>query len=99
MAYNFDPNEEHHLTGQVTLACWEYRLVIKRPVTRRFGKGGVDWVEWFLEDFYQEVGGAIMLENAAGETLLCEDDDDEGSEFLLSMVIEARLLLPGEASN
>lgn len=97
MAYDFDPNEEHHLTGQVTFACWDYRLTIKRPVTRRFGKGGIDWVEWLLEDFYQEIDGAITLEKATGETLLCEDDDDEGSEFLLGMVIEARLLLPGEA--
>lgn len=97
MAYNFDPNEDHHLIGQVTFARWDYRLTIKRPVRRRFGKGGIDWVEWLLEDFYQEFDGAITLENATGQTLRCEDDDAELTEFLLEMVVEARLLLPGEA--
>lgn len=95
--YDFDPNKDHHLIGRVTLAVWQYRLVVERPVTRRFGKGGIDWVESFLEDFYEESGGEIILKDADGGTLLCVDDDGEGGDFLLNMVVGTQLVMPDEA--
>lgn len=95
MAYVFDPNEKHALTARLTFAVWDYRLTIDRPLAR--SEGGLDWVRWLLEEFYDEVGASILLTNVGGDTLLCEDDEGEGAAWLERMVIEARLLMPDEA--
>jgi hypothetical protein len=95
MFYDLDPNEKHTLDARVTFALWEYRLTIEKQVT--VSPGSYCWIETLVFQVYEETDGRIVMAADDGSTLIVEDDEDLGEDWLASMLIEARLLMPGEA--
>jgi hypothetical protein len=87
-----------HQHVEVVLMQWGYSKTIKVDVGGNcHGMSVIDCAAGIICDqLYDEaeVDGAItlVLENAAGDTLLCEDEEDRGLDWIKDMIVSAQIV-------
>lgn len=97
---NYDPNNRwgDHLV-EVTLRRWGYSLTYATKVGGNCQ--GFNVIESAIsnlieDDEFVEEGEdgllSILLKDAEGKGLLCEDDDERGEEWLKAMIVECRIV-------
>lgn len=94
---NFDPNMNYcgnmaMKTVRLTFGCWDYRLTVERTVGGNCS--GLDNIETAIGSYYDDVydTGITLTRESDGETLLCEDDEDRGEDWLKDMLIAAEII-------
>lgn len=75
---------------EIVLMAWGYSRTFEIDVGGN--RTGLDVISCAVENLDEELQGTVELSNAEGDTLLCEDDDDLGEEWLKSMVVSARII-------
>ena len=92
---DFDPNEQLQMIAVIEFGLWTCRLSMEQAVT--VGRGWVHWIDQALGRIYDSLPlnarevPRIILQDASGNTLLCEDDDQRQEEWLRDMVVSATL--------
>lgn len=94
---NFDPNMNYsgnmsYKTIRLTFGVWDYRLT--KEVTVGGNGSGFHNIDSALMQVYEEVEakGIVLKRESDGETLLCEDDEGNGEDWLKEMLIAAEII-------
>ncbi|WP_315921877.1 DUF5406 family protein [Mesorhizobium sp. SP-1A] len=94
---NFDPNMNcsgnmSTKTIRMTFGVWDYRLI--KEITVGGNGAGFHNIDSALMQLYEDVEetGIVLKRESDGETLLCEDDDDQGEDWLKDMLIAAEII-------
>lgn len=98
--FDYDPNRRFAdmMTVHVTFGSWDYRTTIE---TKSGGNvRGMDVIDCAVENIYDDLlekaekdgrAATLYLRNARGDELECSDDEDEGYDWLKSMVVSAEI--------
>jgi len=94
---NFDPNMNYSgnmstKTIRMTFGVWDYRLT--KEVTVGGNGAGFHNIDSALMQIYDDVGdkGIVLKRESDGDTLLCEDDEGQGEDWLKEMLIAAEII-------
>lgn len=94
---NFDPNMNYSgnmstKTIRMTFGVWDYRLT--KEVTVGGNGAGFHNIDSALMQIYEDVEatGIVLKRESDGGTLLCEDDENQGEDWLKDMLIAAEII-------
>lgn len=99
---NYDPNlflcgNRARQEIKLTFAMWSYRQ--ERTVIFYSNVSGLDSIKAAVEQVYSSLPGderhdipQIVLKNESGDELVCEDDEEDGEDWLFKMLIKAEVV-------
>lgn len=99
---NYDPNlfcsgNRAKQEIRVTFALWDYRNTMTIPFYSNIK--GLDAIRYAVSQVYDDLPGVgphelprIVLTNEAGDQLICDDDEDQGEDWLFDMVVQAEIV-------
>lgn len=106
---NYDPNlflcgqrarQEIHLT----FAIWQYRA--ERTFVLYSNISGLDAIKCAVIEIFESLPGfghldipRIVLTDENGDTMICDDEEDEGEDWLFKMLIKAEIVAVAEGGR
>lgn len=99
---NYDPNlflcgNRARQEIKLTFGMWQYRT--ERTLILYSNVAGLDAIRAAVEKTYESLPGfgsddipRIELIDETGDSLICDDDEDEGEDWLFKMLIKAEIV-------
>lgn len=99
---NYDPNlfcsgNRAKQIIKLTFAMWDYRC--KHTFELRSNIKGLSAIKAAVEQIYEDLPGfcendipRIVLFNEAGDSLICDDEEGQGEDWLYDMLISAEIV-------
>ena len=97
---NYDPNllnVNASQTVKLTFGKWDYRQ--QRTVVVPGNLRGFSVLDFALDHAYEDLvreGGILLLTNAAGSQVSCEDEDARAEEWLRDLCVAAEIIALSE---
>ncbi len=92
---NYDPNLVTNMQYakqrvRLVFAAWDNRAVLEVVMVNN--RSGAEAITAALDCVYEDIEGVLRLHDSIGDCLTCEDDEDEGVDWLRAMLIKAEIL-------